>query len=56
MPPAPGITRQFNVFVELQPHMALRTFLVGVVTASAGTILAGWRVARMAIGQALRSV
>lgn len=56
MPPAPGITRQFNVFVELQPHMAFRTFVVGVLTASVGTVLAGWRVARMAIGQALRSV
>jgi putative ABC transport system permease protein len=56
MPPAPGITRQFHVFVELQPDMAGWTFLMGLLTASMGTVLAGWRVARMPIGQSLRSV
>lgn len=56
MPPAPGLTRQFVVFIELQPEMALITFLMGLATASVGTMLAGWRVARMPIGQALRSV
>lgn len=56
MPPAPGITRQFSVFVELQASMALRTFLLGLATAAIGTVLAGWRVARLRIGDALRSV
>ena len=56
MPPAPGLTRQFVVLIELQPEMALITFGMGLATASVGTMLAGWRVARMPIGQALRSV
>jgi putative ABC transport system permease protein len=56
MPPAPGITRQFRVLIELQPYMALQTFVVGVVTAFIATMIAGWKVARMAIGQALRSI
>jgi len=56
MPPAPGLTRQFEVFIELQAPMAGITFLMGLATASIGTMLAGWRVARMPIGQALRSV
>jgi putative ABC transport system permease protein len=56
MPPAPGLTRQFEVFIELQAPMAGVTFLMGLATAAAGTMLAGWRVARMPIGQALRSV
>jgi putative ABC transport system permease protein len=56
MPPAPGLTRQFEVFIELQAPMAGVTFLMGLATASAGTMLAGWRVARMPIGQSLRSV
>ncbi len=56
MPPAPGITRQFQVMIELQPDMAGITFLMGLATAVAGTMLAGWRVARMPIGRALRSV
>jgi putative ABC transport system permease protein len=56
MPPAPGLTRQFEVFIELQAPMAGITFLMGLATAATGTMLAGWRVARMRIGQALRSV
>ena len=56
MPAAPGLTRQFHVFIELQPPMAGWTFVMGIVTASVGTTLAGWRVARMSIGEALRSV
>ncbi len=56
MPPAPGLTRQFVVFIELQAPMAGVTFLMGLATASVGTMLAGWRVARMPIGQSLRSV
>ena len=55
MPPAPGITRQFNVMVELQANMAVKTLLMGVVTAAIGTLFAGWKVARLPIGEALRS-
>lgn len=55
MPPAPGITRQFNVLIELQWAMAAFAFCMGIVTALAGTVLAAWKVARMPIGDALRS-
>jgi putative ABC transport system permease protein len=55
MPPAPGITRQFHVFIELQPRMAVSTFLLGAATALAGTLVAGLRVVRLDIAEALRS-
>lgn len=56
MPPAPGITRQFRVLIELQPDMALKTCAMGVAATLVGTLAAGWRVSRMPIGEALRSV
>ena len=36
--------------------MAVKTFLMGMVCAMLGTVVAGMRVARMPIGEALRSV
>ena len=56
MPPAPGITRQFHVFIELQPEMAMAAFVMGLLASLFGTLLAGSRVARMPIGEALRAV
>lgn len=56
MPPAPGLTRVFPVKIELQTMMALKTFLMGLACALVGTVAAGIRVARMPIGEALRSV
>ncbi len=56
MPPAPGLTRQFQVGIEIQPHMIFMTILMGTVTALAATLLAGQKVARMPIGDALRSL
>jgi putative ABC transport system permease protein len=56
MPPAPGLTRQYHVFIELQPETALLTFFMGVAAALAATLIAGLRVARMPIGEALRSI
>ncbi|OFZ20574.1 MAG: hypothetical protein A2X94_10930 [Bdellovibrionales bacterium GWB1_55_8] len=56
MPPAPGITRQFHVLIEFQWSMAIGAFLMGAFSAMAGTVLAGLRVAKMPIGEALRSV
>lgn len=56
MPPAPGLTRQYHVKIELQWMMAVKTFFMGTVCAMLGTIVAGMRVARMPIGEALRSV
>lgn len=55
MPPAPGITRQFRVLIEFQPSMALITFSLGAAAALLATLFAGVRVARMSIGDALRS-
>lgn len=55
MPPAPGLTRQFHVLIEFQPAMALITFSLGAAAALSATLLAGIRVARMSIGDALRS-
>lgn len=55
MPPAPGITRQFLVMVELTPLMAARTAALGICTALLGTLGAGLRVTRMGIAEALRA-
>jgi putative ABC transport system permease protein len=55
MPPAPGLTRQYQVFIELQPETAIYTFILGIATALVATLVAGIRVARMPIGEALRS-
>ncbi len=56
MPPAPGLTRQFHVRIELQAAMALGSFIMGAAAAMVGTLLASFRVARMPIGEALRSI
>ncbi len=56
MPPSPGLTRQFHVFVELTFRSGLITFLLGVVCAFLGTLLAAFKVTRLPIGEALRSV
>lgn len=56
MPPAPGLTRQYHVFIELQPETAVLTFFLGVAAAIVATLIAGLRVARMPIGDALRSI
>ena len=56
MPPAPGITRQFRVLIEFQPYMALVALSFGTLTAVVATLLAGIRVARMPIAEALRAV
>jgi putative ABC transport system permease protein len=55
MPPAPGITRQFRVSFEFQPMMALLAFLLGAAATLVAATLAGTRVARMPIGEALRA-
>lgn len=56
MPPAPGLTRQFHVLIELQMSMAYMTFAMGTATALVGTLVAGIKVSKMPIGEALRSV
>ena len=56
MPPSPGITRQFHVFVELQPSYALVTIALGVICTVLGTYFAGRKVVKTQIGELLRSL
>lgn len=56
MPPAPGITRQFHVRIELQPIVAAQTFILGSIAALVATIFASYRVARLNISDLLRSI
>lgn len=55
MPPAPGITRVFTVFIQLQPAMALQTFCMGLAACVVATALAGWGITRQPIADLLRS-
>lgn len=48
MPPAPGSTRRFLVMLEITPVMAARTAMLG-------TVVAGLRVTRKGIAEALRA-
>lgn len=56
MPPAPGITRQFQVLIELAPMMAVKTALLGIAGTLLGTLVAGLRVVRMGIAESLRAM
>lgn len=56
MPPAPGITRQYHVWIELQPGMIFIASLIGTISAFLSTLFAGFKVAFMPIGKALRSL
>lgn len=55
MPPAPGNTRQFNVLIELEWDKAIKTFVMGTSCALVGTFFAGWKTARMPMGESLRA-
>jgi putative ABC transport system permease protein len=55
MPPAPGITRQFLVMLEFTPLMAATTAALGISAALAATLVAGMRVTRLGIAEALRA-
>ncbi len=54
MPPAPGLTRQFFVHVELQGSMLIMACLLGTLTAALATGLAASGRVRMSISAALR--
>ena len=56
MPPAPGITRSFRIFIELGFADALEVLGLCGLTSVFGCILPVWRGARMPIAQALRHV
>ncbi|MFW7380022.1 MAG: ABC transporter permease [Oligoflexus sp.] len=55
MPPAPGITRQFYVQLEMDTIMGVGSFAMGAITALLATMFASLRVARIPIATALRS-
>lgn len=55
MPPAPGLTRQYAVKIELQPLMALVAIVLGITAALVSTLAAGSKVARTPIAEALRT-
>jgi len=54
MPPAPGITRSFNIFIELGIRDAIEVFILCTVTSVAGCLLPVWRTTHMSIVEALR--
>lgn len=56
MPPGPGITRSFKTFIELHAVMAVEATLLVFVAGVVGSLLAGLKVLRMPISQALRQV
>lgn len=56
MPPAPGITRSFRIFIELGLLDALQVLLLCAATAVAGCLPPVWRATRVPITQALRHV
>jgi len=56
MPPSPGITRQFHVFVELQASYLMVTVLLGIACTMLGTYFAGRKVVQTQIGELLRSL
>ncbi len=56
MPPAPGITRQFAVHIQLQFFEAFKAIGMGLGTAVLATLMAGYRVVRQPIAELLRSI
>lgn len=55
MPPAPGLTRQFFVKIELSYSMAAYSFLMGAFTACIGAVLSALKVVNIPVAEALRS-
>ena len=56
MPPAPGITRSFHIFIQLRGREAAQVLALAVATAAVGSVLPAWRAVRMPIPAALRRV
>jgi putative ABC transport system permease protein len=54
MPPAPGLTRQFYVKVELRAVWVAISSALGITVALMATLLAGWRQVRQPIAALLR--
>lgn len=55
MPPAPGLTRQFQVLLEFDSPMITSTFLTGAFAAAVATSFAAFRIVRIPIAHLLRS-
>jgi putative ABC transport system permease protein len=55
MPPTPGLTRPSHMVLSIDPSLLLQTCVAPVVVAVLAAVLAGLRVARMPIADALRS-
>jgi len=55
MPPTPGLTRPSHMVLAIEPAKLLETCVTPVVVAVVAAVLAGLRVARMPIAEALRS-
>jgi putative ABC transport system permease protein len=55
MPPAPGLTRQFMVQIELQPEMAAQVVVLGMVIVLAASWFAARRVLKGSVAELLRS-
>ncbi|MES2122999.1 MAG: FtsX-like permease family protein, partial [Chlamydiota bacterium] len=55
MPPGPGSTRQFFISFQFTVPMAAYTLALSIVSAIIASYLAGLKVTRMPIAQALRS-
>lgn len=55
MPPAPGITRQYHVKLNLDLQMTFIAIVLGFATSVVATFFAGQKVVRIPIGEALRS-
>lgn len=56
MPPGPGLTRDFVAYLQMQPETAVSTILIGMTAALIATFFSGLKVAKMPIGEALRSI
>jgi len=56
MPPGPGLTKEFVAMITLQWNMAYTTILMSIVAAFGATLLAGFRVAKLPVAEALRAV
>ena len=56
MPPAPGLTRQFHVFIEIEPEMIITAFTLGAIASFLATFFAAYQLSKAPIAASLRSV
>ncbi len=55
MPPAPGFTRGFRIYIDLTTKAGLETMALCIVTTIIGAIVPVWRATRIEIAEALRT-